>query len=813
MKRPSIAWAIVLSLVATLATATSPTATAAPAVAPAAVATQIDLTNPTAGINDPLASMPVLDRNCKAGQTDVNTATAAQLMAAFHIDADTAGRVIAGREWLKATDAISVPGVPSSSYQYIRANGCATPITLPPVPVNQCKSGSTALDLQVATQSQLMKIAGLSKTTSLSLIAARPLPDNLHQVAAPVVSGLSDSKITELLTSGKYCITPPPFTYSGRTWRWATGTGGATVTAVGDERYALFVPPGAIQSDGAYATVQPFAPEFEVLPRADFHIWGTWSGEVATRLPVAFEGSAAADIVVWHDAADGPRVSASPDLSTDGKTVTNAVTSLSEEISALKPISAPCNNAKGTIWCGVESPMPWDNLTPTRDAPLADLFRRLAAYQEKYNPAPRGPCPDGSTPLIVTRGDSWLKCSLAEAGNNATATFTNDLGGADMFMFGNTWQVTTDRGQLTPTHPDPMDRGFVTTWLFNVAADLNPNYVFPMYGTEIKFAQGDPATSVTTRSADVGRAASTWGTYQVTSIGDAMVMAGFIGNPALYLTNCVPGSSSVDFRLMTDCAKKQLEVAGKAGLAKYGVSSKEYAKLASSIKALAKAAVVLDIIGSIGSWIAGAVEPKTATLEYKAPPPPVSTGGGAGSLSIMGDGKFIAMDGHRALLVSPPPIPEPLTAEWTAQEIATNDGFNCYAEGYLAIDQVETYTGTDGREYLRLAHNPVVLTTKAPDCTRGGPHWDYASPVTMGGNTPLGVVLKEPDWQGSRTWWVTATGEIQRIPDGGTYLCLVNRAPVLWNFGKRYAEAWVQPLTDPVTPPVTDSTGPTASCP
>ena len=134
MKRPSIAWAIVLSLVATMAATTSPVATAAPVVAPAAVATQIDLTNPTAGINDPLASMPVLDRNCKAGQTDVNTATAAELMAAFHIDADTAGRMIAGREWLKATDTISVPGVPSSAYQYIRANGCATPITLPPFP-------------------------------------------------------------------------------------------------------------------------------------------------------------------------------------------------------------------------------------------------------------------------------------------------------------------------------------------------------------------------------------------------------------------------------------------------------------------------------------------------------------------------------------------------------------------------------------------------------------------------------------------------------------------------------------------------------
>ncbi|MBK8758350.1 MAG: hypothetical protein IPM08_14895 [Actinomycetales bacterium] len=810
MKRPSIAWAIVLSLVATMAATTSPVATAAPVVAPAAVATQIDLTNPTAGINDPLASMPVLDRNCKAGQTDVNTATAAELMAAFHIDADTAGRMIAGREWLKATDTISVPGVPSSAYQYIRANGCATPITLPPVPVNQCKSGSTALDLQVATQSQLMKIAGLSKTTSLSLIAARPLPDNLHQVAVPVVSGLSDSKITEMLNSGKYCITPAPFTYSVRTWRWATGAFGAIVSAASDSRYSLYIPPGVVYGDGAWAAVSPLPPYAGELPSMDSHIYGAWGGEVAVQLPQV-DGFALADQMVLHESEDGPRMS----------TGTALVAGLADTVLTIHESLSPDTVLVRPAICNSSSYLPTNSLAPcANDVPdflLSDTYRRIRDYQAKYGGGTPGPCPYTGNPLVVTSGSMHsMICGQPEiSSDTATFPWTNSSG--NLLYFGNVyrWEGPAD----AVTQVKSSSKGLFTGPVFDLMSGSS-RVLPPKDGLVVRAEQGDGPVKV--GAATSSEAMMFWLVSQFTSLFDSVgiVVGAERGAGVLSCLSGLEDVSAADnearFKQAVQClvfiGGEIADDALTSGKFKAGsAAAKNIASFKKFTGAFGYVLMAIDLGVSSIQW-ATELGLDSATHEFLAPPPPVSTGGGAATLSIKGDGKFIAMDGHRAFLVSPPPIPQPLTAEWTAQEIATNDGFNCYAEGYLAIDQVDAYRGNDGREYLRLDHNPVVLVAKAPDCTRGDPRWDYASPVTMAGNTPLGIILKEPDWQGIRSWWVTSTGEIQNIPDGGTYLCLAQRAPVLWNFGKRYAEGWVQPLTDPVTPPVTDSTGPTANC-
>ncbi len=373
---------VVVSLVVPVVSPFSPAQASSPPT--------INLSRPTAGISDPVASMTPFDRNCRAGQVDVNTASPAQISAAFAIPSGpTLDRVISSRPWLKAADVYSVPGVPTSSLPVLQQNGCATPTQQPEPAPQACATGTTAIDVQSATSATMASKLGLPRTTTDALVANRPLPQNLHLVATPRTPGLSDPTIDTLLAAKKFCVTPAPYTFGGVTWRWASAAGGAVITAAGNPTYALIVPSGVVSGPtGAWGTVTPIP---GILPSASLHIYGTWAGEVGVRLPDPSPGKS---VGVIHDTEPGnPSFSwGSNVLHETGGTIITAFHSLSDatagplgDLCAAQAMVSKIGGDASSLFCANDS---------QRDIPLFQIVGLRANTLAGYigaTPA-SGPC-------------------------------------------------------------------------------------------------------------------------------------------------------------------------------------------------------------------------------------------------------------------------------------------------------------------------------------------------------------------------------------------------------------------------------------
>ena len=210
--------------------------------------------------------------------------------------------------------------------------------------------------------------------------------------------------------------------------------------------------------------------------------------------------------------------------------------------------------------------------------------------------------------------------------------------------------------------------------------------------------------------------------------------------------------------------------------------------------------------------------PRTASHVFLAPPPPLTDGAGGSLLATApggGDGRYIArLAGSRqSWLVLPP---DSQFDFWHAEEIASADTWNCWAEGLFLMDDVDSYIktemeiGSDGvpvpvnKQYLNLPGDPVVVeqppipqSWEAGTCNRATlAKWNFAS-VAQGGNVPSGVILKEPEWISRSTYYVKPDGQLVNIAEGGTYLCLAAKVPVIANFTRSHIDQWQpQDLTE-----------------
>lgn len=262
----------------------------------------IDLSNPGGTINDPTAALTPVDTECHDSQIDLNQATQDELARGLSISGPTAMRIIALRPWLKGSDLSSVPGVGPNRSAELGAKTCATQPALPiPTPM-ACAPGQ--VDLQSASAADISSLLKLSRSTANGIVSARPLPQDLHQVIAPRVNGLSGPKLDRLLAAQSICVTPPPMFAAGSGWRWATPTGGAAVRR-GD--FALFVPPGRVlDPSGAYISVTPLSPDENGMPQMDGTIHGAWNqGQTTVAVQGPWQGDGSSRPAIIHEKADG----------------------------------------------------------------------------------------------------------------------------------------------------------------------------------------------------------------------------------------------------------------------------------------------------------------------------------------------------------------------------------------------------------------------------------------------------------------------------------------------------------------------------
>ncbi|NMC34907.1 MAG: hypothetical protein GYA36_21005, partial [Veillonellaceae bacterium] len=115
--------------------------------------------------------------------------------------------------------------------------------------------------------------------------------------------------------------------------------------------------------------------------------------------------------------------------------------------------------------------------------------------------------------------------------------------------------------------------------------------------------------------------------------------------------------------------------------------------------------------------------------------------------------------------------------------IADGGVFNCLAETRVVWD-------IDYLDPLLQPVDSIQLT-----CPSAGDPWTY-TPTAQGGNTGTDVILRN---EAGNAWLINTAGEIQTIPDGGTYLCLAASNPVIWNVPDDKINAWTPIGTTPAT--------------
>lgn len=770
----------------------------------------IDLTAPERSITDPLADVRPLDRNCSAQQVDVNTASASEIATALKINSrPTIDRVIGGRPWLKATDIVSVPGIPPSAGSRIAADACATPTTLPlPTPL-ACVTDTIAVDLQSASATEITSRLGLPRSTVDSLIAARPLPQDLHQVATPRVTGLADPKIDRLVNDGAVCVTPAPFTFAAKTWRWASQQYGVVVADATDARYALIVPPGtAAGPTGIWGTVTQIS---GTLPSASLHLYGSWSGEVGARLPDPADRPAGRPAVQHNTSTGDIAFSWGDNVARESAgTIVAALSSLSTVIAMdLSPLCLPVAQRQGidqgAFFCAGDSP---------RDTSAVTLVKARGAYAGRYAarfPAP-GPCGVAIAGAISSGKLPFsLNCGFESSDStNAAWRISNGSGVSEVGGLVTVFGTLALRFALgNHEYETPKESVQVEGRLYGLVGKevakllvQHTNRLLPGTSLTITKRRGSGPSSFR-QQLDNDEWADMWALFHVLEIADAgFDVAGVRTFGQLGLADCVnqiAGSEGApDLAAIKTCVFEHadLYLQGLEDAANFSNDksrARTFASIRAGLKIVTRALSLADLAASYSVQISASVASgsEVLTLEYLSPPPPA--GSGIGGLS--GNGTFIARTAARkGYLVDP--------SAGTARSITNGGDFLCYARNRYVIDLVKTFS-TDGETtFLHLDPAVEILDANpAPACTAqtvGPGSWTFTAPPH--GNTPFNVILKGAEDGGvDSAWLINSRGQIQTIPDGGTYECLVHANPVIWNVPFAAIQAWRPVGTTPAS--------------
>lgn len=764
----------------------------------------IDLARPATGITDPLAGMMPLPRDCTVKQIDVNTAAESQIASALHLANPTAARVVAGRPWQRAADLISVPGVGPQLLDTLNRDACATPTELPPATPRACTTGTTAVDLQSATAAQISETTRLASPVVQRLIAARPLPQDPYQLSAPRVPGLSDPTVRTLLQRGLICITPAPFDYQGKSWRWVAPTHGAIVRATGDPRFALFVPPGRVGGTvGAWATAMPAALVAGALPSGDFHIYGEWTPEVAVRLPIA-PGSRLATAFVAHERSDGEMAASfagglagAPTAS--GDTVVAAANTLSTFTTYTIGSCADPNHSP-TLIC------------PYGEATRDQLWMAYGTRQVgRWVPDWTLPATDcvGSDLRARTIGftDGSMACSSGMDGARGRWTFTNKS--KLLVSSGIVYRADPHGGTFEPSRrkaeaPDAIFTNEVVDQIFDAG------FLPPESGLTVH-KEVNSGDTVLSADGDRDGTGFWWTVQQITSLADlafehsplaiqtkarlafqaCAVQVGLIakgGDKAADALKCIT-EAAVDFLTATAGIQREA-VDAETDPAKKAAKVSILSQIASAGEVVKKGLKVLIGLDALVSASQLGARGLTITMRTLRPPPPKLPGGLDALEGPARDGTFIARteDGDAYLV---------LKGHDRAVAITTGTLFNCLALSRFVLDDINV-SGTN-KDQILVLHGGVeipVLTSQALTCnpTAGG-QWTYTG-ARNGGNVPDNVVIKEPDWLGRAAYHIAADGNIFDIQGGGVYLCLTASYPVIYNFPMERITSWPGPWPD-----------------
>jgi hypothetical protein len=741
----------------------------------------VDPADPAAGINDPVAGLVVLDRDCGPRQIDVNTAAKGELATALHVAGPAAERIVGGRPWQRSIDLISVPGVGPSKADLLTSRACATPTTLPVSAPLACAAGTSAVDLQSASLADIAAATGLGAPTVERLIAARPLPQDLQQVAAPRVPGFAGPVAADLVAGGKVCVTPAPFTFAGVGWRWASQAGGAVIAAPEDPSFALFVPPGVTSaSTGAWGRVTP-EPDGDLgTLRGDFHLYdGHWSGQVGVRMPAAnLDGSG--DTLITHVHGDGSESVSWGAATADGPGyATVAVTSLSE----FRSDEFECLPNAGALTAILDC-----STSPADEFPSQLAQQRGQAFQAAVAPTVRpGPCNDlgrvhssGTTPYGLSCGH--------DGGNGSTATWTlsNDTGASVLEgLFESTgavYQFDKIANADSLTFVPSAEYGALVGLAKQLFAEKR-GLLMSDGSMSITRPAGAPAGVLHLDSA-VSEGADAW--VAVNAIAMAQDIVDLLGDAAFVVTaadvvrKCIVDVAAIEgLDAIPGCIVDGIDSAASQKWGELEGRTTRARQLKTAIKGgrfVTKwGGVFANAVTSALAGIAANRGAGNLSVWYSRPAPPSGVGGGNGSTNPAGgqDGTIVndngdagnvlfKIDANSRVYFVPP---HPGTTA-VAHAVLTTSDYYCLAHQYPLRDWLPQ------SQLLRYA---LQESAYPETCDQAIETLRYVA-----GNETNFILRQFAGADGiAHSWFLDGASRLHPIPNGGTYVCLAQKYYVL----------------------------------
>lgn len=516
---------------------------------------------------------------------------------------------------------------------------------------------------------------------------------------------------------------------------------GTTVTVSAGGGYAITVPAGALATR-SLVSVTPLPAVDGVLPSANFHIDGTWTGSVTVRLPAPSD-MAGSDQMVLHDAADGLRVSSgqfvSPGTADGLPTVTAQVTSLSQLTAAGIQCPADDQPLLRALVVGCSD---------RKDASVMDVWKSVA--KQKWDQALALEQADaacgqavGNVAEVGAIINAKMSCSLSAIGSEGKFRFANT---SDESVLGWGLPVVLGHADKGATITSSKDNTKVQ-WLLTPLSELGePQFLYP--GAELTLtkpenvAESDITWKVD-RNATVAAVYLQWVTAQ---IGAKALDKGALKTAvATKLLSCGrKGSQETAASCATDAvidgAKTLLPAVAGLGLS----------KLLSAMDAGIALGTALD-----------GLDPRTTTthLINSTPADPPSNRGGSSWIARNPDnGRAVLVDGA------------------TVRPITDGATFNCLATTRVVWD-IPTL-----RALRTATPQPAVCDNS------GRAAWDVRPAPT--GNVGTGIILRDTSTTPHTNYLVNAAGQLQTIPDNITYRCLSESDPTVWNASGDSVRNW-----------------------
>ena len=536
-------------------------------------------------------------------------------------------------------------------------------------------------------------------------------------------------------------VTPNPTTPpSGPVQQWVDAGAAATVTTAGG--YGITIPAGVVQQR-SLVSVTPLPAQDGVLPTADFHIDGPWSGVVSVSLPTPAD-MAGKEPMVLHDTAAGLRVTSGQHINGGSASGVPTVTVEATSLSQFTATGVPCPAADQPLLLALVVGCSDHNGEPLEDVWKATAEKKwqqalaLEQADEACGPA------SGNVAEVGAIIKAKMSCSLAASGSDGQFRFTNT---SSESFFG--WELPvairrSDSGAPIDAVTDTSD----VAWAIRSLPDHTGSgrLLYPGASVTLTKANSPQESDITWQ---VDRDA----TIEAVLIQFAFAQLGENGHSIAALKSELGDKMAACLKKATlrDTIACSFEIAGEA--AKVLLDT----VVGATVKNLL---LGIDIVGALGAVADGLDAQCVNTHLINSTPtdPP----------NIRGGTSWIARnpDNSRAVLVDGA----------TVRPITNGGTFNCLATTRVVWD-IPTL-----RALRTATPQPAVCDNS------GRTAWDVRP--APDGNVGTGIILRDTSTTPHANYLINSAGKLQTIPNGDTYLCLAAADPVIWNVPKDKINAW-----------------------